>query len=122
MLNPCHGCQWQQQRKQRDNLRCINLHCSTAQPTPDQIIVGQRLNFYVIGNEAGFFPSIVGPVQSLLLGPAERYDVIIDFSQLPSSESTIYMLNEGPEVPYNGSNNGELLTAHTAQVWLFNSF
>lgn len=92
--------------------------CSATVPTEGQLIVPERerLDMYVIGNEAGFFPSIVGPRRSLLLGPAERYDVIVDFSQLKEGVGPVYLLNEGPEVPYNGTNNGELLTPHTAQV------
>jgi hypothetical protein len=38
------------------------------------------LPFYVIGNEAGWFPELQLPVSSLEVGPGERYDVIIDFS------------------------------------------
>jgi hypothetical protein len=42
------------------------------------------LPFNVIGNEAGFFPSVVANVMEVLLGPAERYDIIFDFSTLPA--------------------------------------
>lgn len=38
------------------------------------------LPFYVIGTDQGWFPGLQAPVTTLLMGPAERYDVIIDFS------------------------------------------
>lgn len=47
------------------------------------------LRFYAIGNEGGFFPSVVGPFTDtgVLMGPAERYDLIIDFSGIPAGET-----------------------------------
>ena len=41
------------------------------------------LSFWQIGNEGGFLP---GPVElpEILLGPAERADVIVDFTNLPA--------------------------------------
>lgn len=75
-----------------------------------------RLDMYVIGNEAGFFPTMVGPKKSIMMGPAERYDVIVDFSQIPDTGGPVYLLNEGPEVPYNGGNNLEGLQEHQAEV------
>jgi FtsP/CotA-like multicopper oxidase with cupredoxin domain len=41
------------------------------------------VDLWVVGNEAGYFPSLVGPVRQVLLGPAERYDIILDFSSIP---------------------------------------
>lgn len=76
--------------------------------------VSQRIPFHVIGNEAGFFPSVVTTTQ-VLMGPAERYDIIIDFSDFYIGDQ-IFMYNEGPEVPYDGMNNAELLNIHTVQV------
>lgn len=91
--------------------------CSTSVPTDpaSPIPHKQRIPFYVIGNEAGFFPSVVKKT-AILIGPAERYDIIIDFSHVPAGEKFVYMLNEGPETPYDGMNNGEALTIHTTQV------
>lgn len=51
-----------------------------------EVVTSGVLPFWVVGNEAGFFPSLVGPVTQVLLGPAERYDVIFDFSTVPGSE------------------------------------
>jgi len=41
-----------------------------------------QLPFWVIGNEGGFFPNLQPPTITLQMGPAERYDVIIDFSRM----------------------------------------
>jgi FtsP/CotA-like multicopper oxidase with cupredoxin domain len=51
------------------------------------------LPFYVIGNEGGFLPSVVGPVSEVLLGPAERYDLVFDFSSLTAGAAHSTMLN-----------------------------
>jgi spore coat protein A, manganese oxidase len=55
-----------------------------------------------IGAEGGFLPA---PVQhsQLLMSPAERADVIVDFSDLTVGQ-TIELLNLGPDEPYNGTN------------------
>jgi spore coat protein A len=58
------------------------------------------LPFWQIGAEGGFLPK---PVQlsELLIAPAERADVIVDFSELPAG-STLYLINEGPDEPFGG--------------------
>ena len=58
------------------------------------------LSFYQIGSDGGLLPEVVEQGQ-LLLGPAERFDVIVDFSDL-SDGSEIYMINEGPDEPFGG--------------------
>lgn len=40
------------------------------------------------------------PDRALLMGPAERADVIVDFSKYPAG-TTIRMVNTGPDVPFN---------------------
>jgi spore coat protein A, manganese oxidase len=62
------------------------------------------LPFWVIGNEGGFLPEPV-EVSELLLAPAERFDVIIDFSQVPTG-TELYMINLGPDEPYGGGTPG----------------
>jgi hypothetical protein len=57
---------------------------STVQPTVGAEVVATGLvDFWVVGNEAGYFPSLVGPARQVLLGPAERYNIILDFSSIP---------------------------------------
>jgi FtsP/CotA-like multicopper oxidase with cupredoxin domain len=58
------------------------------------------LTFWQIGAEGGFLPA---PVQldQLLMGPAERADVIVDFTNVPVS-AAIKLLNLGPDEPFGG--------------------
>jgi len=56
--------------------------------------------FWQIGTEGGFLPS---PVQldQLLMGLAERADVIVDFTGMrPGTQ--IYLINEAPDEPFGG--------------------
>ncbi|MGH4008327.1 MAG: multicopper oxidase family protein [Pseudonocardiaceae bacterium] len=56
------------------------------------------LPFWMIGADGGFLPA---PVQlgQVLLSPAERADVIVDFTGLPVG-TEIYLVNLGPDEPF----------------------
>jgi spore coat protein A len=56
--------------------------------------------FYQIGGDQGFLPARL-PLTELLLGPAERADVIVDFSTIPVG-TEIILLNLGPDEPFGG--------------------
>ena len=56
--------------------------------------------FYQIGNEGGFLPAPVKLTQ-LLVAPAERADVIVDFTDIPAGTSII-LRNLAPDYPYQG--------------------
>jgi FtsP/CotA-like multicopper oxidase with cupredoxin domain len=58
------------------------------------------LPFWQIGAEGGFLPAPVR-LDQLLLGLAERADVIVDFTRLPVG-SRLYLINEGPDEPFGG--------------------
>lgn len=58
------------------------------------------LPFWQIGSEGGFLPAPVR-LDQLLMGNAERADVIVDFSQLPAGVE-LYLINEGPDEPFGG--------------------
>jgi spore coat protein A len=62
------------------------------------------LPFVQIGGDGGFLPR---PVQrdDILLAPAERADVIVDFSGLPVG-TTLELLNIGPDEPFGGGTPG----------------
>jgi FtsP/CotA-like multicopper oxidase with cupredoxin domain len=85
---------------------------------------GLELPFYQIGGDQGFLPQVVmiqtgmatvlpgdgtipapallpDPMQAMLLAPAERADVIVDFSGLPDG-TVIRMLNTAPDAPFGG--------------------
>lgn len=57
------------------------------------------LSFVQIGVDGGFLPEPVSQGQ-LLMGPAERADVIIDFTD--KNNETFYLINEGPDEPFGG--------------------
>jgi spore coat protein A len=62
------------------------------------------LPFWQIGNEGGFLPAPIEQSE-LLLGPAERADVIVDFTNVaPGSE--IILQNVGPDEPFGGGKPG----------------
>src|SRR5262245_13148097 len=58
------------------------------------------LPFWRIGNDGGFLPA---PIQQteMLLAPAERADVIVDFAGV-STNTEIELLNLGPDEPFGG--------------------
>jgi len=58
------------------------------------------LPFWQIGAEGGFLPTPV-ELGRLLMAPAERADVIVDFSNLPAG-TTVTLLNLGPDEPFGG--------------------
>jgi bilirubin oxidase len=60
--------------------------------------------FWQIGTEGGFLPA---PVQlnQLLMSPAERADVIVDFTNVPVGTEVI-LLNLGPDEPFGGGTPG----------------
>ncbi len=62
------------------------------------------LPFWQIGAEGGFLPA---PVQlgQLLMGLAERADVIVDFTRLAVG-TELFLINEGPDEPFGGGAPG----------------
>jgi spore coat protein A, manganese oxidase len=58
------------------------------------------LPFWQIGNEGGFLPEPV-ELPEVLLGPAERADVIVDFTDIPLG-TEILLRNVAPDEPFGG--------------------
>jgi spore coat protein A len=58
------------------------------------------LPFWQIGADGGFLP-IPARLDQLLMGPAERADVIVDFTNVPVG-TEIVLLNLGPDEPFGG--------------------
>ncbi|MFF1495652.1 multicopper oxidase family protein [Streptomyces sp. NPDC058304] len=67
--------------------------------TPTDALLQPNLPFWLIGTDGGFR----APLQMLnfLIGPAERYDLIVDFSQMPMG-ANITMTNYHAPVHYPG--------------------
>jgi spore coat protein A len=62
------------------------------------------LPFWQIGSDGGFLRAPV-MLDQLLMGPAERADVIVDFTGLEDG-TEIYLINEGPDEPFGGGTPG----------------
>jgi bilirubin oxidase len=56
--------------------------------------------FWQIGGDGGFLPTPV-KLDQLLMSPAERADVIVDFTNVPV-RTEILLLNRGPDEPFSG--------------------
>jgi spore coat protein A len=102
---------------------------------------GAELPLYQIGAEQGFLPQVVqvqtgfatplpgngtqpalvaapDPQQALLMGLAERADVIVDFRGLPNG-TRIRMINTGPDAPFGGFPDVPADPSSTGQVMEF---
>jgi bilirubin oxidase len=62
------------------------------------------LRFWQIGAEGGFLPAPV-ELSRLLMSPAERADVIVDFSELPVGAEVV-LRNLAPDAPFSGGEPG----------------
>jgi FtsP/CotA-like multicopper oxidase with cupredoxin domain len=83
------------------------------------------VDVWQIGNEGGFLAApvhITGSAENrVLLAPAERADVIVDFTNVPQGSHVL--LNVGPDEPFGGGTPGDDFTtadpATTGQVMEF---
>jgi FtsP/CotA-like multicopper oxidase with cupredoxin domain len=68
------------------------------------------IQIWQIGTEGGFLPEPLdirhAAAGRILLAPAERADVIVDFRSVPAG-TTVRLLNLGPDEPYGGGEPGE---------------
>lgn len=71
--------------------RFYNLHFA------ERPMRGKTPEIVQIGSDGGYLPSPV-PLSSLLLGPGERADVLVDFSRLPAGSKAI--LRNDAKAPY----------------------
>jgi bilirubin oxidase len=62
------------------------------------------LPLWQIGSDGGFLAS-PAPLTQLLMAPAERADIIVDFTRVPAG-TTITLLNIGPDSPFGGGVSG----------------
>jgi FtsP/CotA-like multicopper oxidase with cupredoxin domain len=81
----------------------------------------KALPFHQIGTEGGLLPDQPVVLDQLLMGPAERADVIVDFSSFAPGDEII-LLNIGPDEPFGGFPIDPEVLANpdtTGQVLLF---
>ena len=106
------------------NARFLNLALFVVDPGTNEIDPTHEIPFYRIGAEEGFLPKVVrtrtgeqialtpgapepaslpdpNDPTALLMGLAERADVIVDFSGLPDG-TVVRMINTGPDAPFAG--------------------
>ncbi|MEU7844503.1 multicopper oxidase [Micromonospora sp. NPDC049114] len=62
------------------------------------------LPIWQIGSDGGFLPEPVSH-ERVGLGPAQRVDVIVDFTDVPAG-TELYLVNEGPDWAYRGGRPG----------------
>jgi len=119
------------------NSRFLNLALKIVSSS-DPDLVGTEIPFYQIGAEQGFLRNVVqvqtgyatplrgdGTVpplvpasesqQALLMGGAERADVLIDFSALPDG-TVVLMINTAPDAPFGGFPDTPADPSTTGQV------
>jgi FtsP/CotA-like multicopper oxidase with cupredoxin domain len=109
--------------RQRYRLRLLNGCGSRFLILDFSEIAG--VDVWQIGGDQGFIPAlhhISAAGNRLLLGPAERADIIVDFGAVPAGE---YVLrNQGPDEPFGGGEPGVDFEpadpATTGQVMQFN--
>ncbi|WP_405590094.1 multicopper oxidase family protein [Streptomyces sp. NBC_01190] len=81
--------------------------------TPTDVLPQPTLPFWLIGTDGGFRK----PLQMLnfLISPAERYDLIVDFSQMPMG-TKIQLTNYNAPVHFPGGNGPEIREVMEFQV------
>ena len=83
------------------NSRTIVLRIASDPATRPAI---SALPFWQIGTEGGFLQAPV-ELPTLLMAPAERADIILDFTNVPEG-TDLYLINEGPDEPFKGGTSG----------------
>jgi FtsP/CotA-like multicopper oxidase with cupredoxin domain len=122
------------------NSRFLNL-ALTVVASSNPALVGTEVPFYQIGAEQGFLRNVVrietgsatplpgdgtlpplvpagDPQQALLMGLAERADVIVDFGGLPDG-TVVRMINTAPDAPFGGFPDDPADPSTTGQVMEF---
>jgi FtsP/CotA-like multicopper oxidase with cupredoxin domain len=82
------------------NSRFLVLKMTTTPRMNNDGFNTPEFNFWQIGAEQGFLPAPV-ELDFLLMAPAERADVIVDFTNVPVG-TEIYLVNDGPDAPFGG--------------------
>jgi FtsP/CotA-like multicopper oxidase with cupredoxin domain len=102
-----------------DDTRVLFLKIVKGDPTVRPGV--SKVPFWQIGADGGFLPAPV-KLEQLLIAPAERVDVIVDFTNVAAG-TELYLINEGPDEPFGGGAPGvDFAMAHpgtTGQVMKF---
>jgi FtsP/CotA-like multicopper oxidase with cupredoxin domain len=76
------------------------------------------MTFQYIGNDGNFLPAPI-TANHAKLGPAERADIVVDFSQLPASTTEIYLVNREEQVDGRGPTGNTLPMAQAPKLVKF---
>lgn len=91
------------------NARFVILKLVAKDPATNDAIAQKELPVFQIGGDGGFLPKSHRPkyqgANQLLIAPAERADIIIDFSSYPAG-TELYLANLGPDEPFGGGAPG----------------
>jgi len=82
------------------NSRFLVLKMTTAPRADNLDFNSPEQSFWQIGADQGFLPAPV-ELDHLLMAPAERADVIVDFANFPVG-TELYLVNDGPDAPFGG--------------------
>jgi FtsP/CotA-like multicopper oxidase with cupredoxin domain len=82
------------------NSRFLVLKMTTTPRMNNDGFNTPEFSFWQIGAEQGFLPNPV-ELDYLLMAPAERADVIVDFTNIPFG-TEIILVNDGPDAPFGG--------------------
>jgi bilirubin oxidase len=100
------------------NSRFLVLKMTTSPRSDNDGFNTPEFSFWQIGAEQGFLPAPV-ELDYLLMAPAERADVIVDFTNVPVG-TEIVLVNDGPDAPFGGVSLEDLSDWHsTGQVMKF---
>ncbi len=82
------------------NSRFLILKMTTTPRMNNDGFNSPEFSFWQIGAEQGFLPA-PKELDYLLMAPAERADVIVDFTNVPVG-TEIILVNDGPDAPFGG--------------------
>ena len=82
------------------NSRFLLLKMTTTPRMSNDAFNAPDYSFWQIGAERGFLPAPV-ELDYLLMAPAERADVVVDFTSVPVG-TEVYLVNDGPDAPFAG--------------------
>jgi FtsP/CotA-like multicopper oxidase with cupredoxin domain len=100
------------------NSRFLVLKMTTSPREHNNNFNSPEFSFWQIGAEQGFLPAPV-ELDYLLMAPAERADVIVDFTNI-SVGTEVYLVNDGPDAPFGAISLEDLADwESTGQVMKF---
>jgi spore coat protein A, manganese oxidase len=82
------------------NARFLVLKLTRTPRTADDVLNTAEGDFWQIGADGGFLPK-AAQQSALVMAPAERADVIVDFAQFNVGDE-VYLVNDGPDEPFGG--------------------